>query len=103
MTRDIRRNLLEQLSGASMDGDPRMSLSEHERIHLSLASASTASSHSTEEVNIRLLESAHLLSNISVERAAALFSSTSAAMLEMGQHFVSLPPTVWSGLVLIVI
>ncbi|XP_024393498.1 uncharacterized protein [Physcomitrium patens] len=97
VTRDIRRNLLEQLSGASMDGDPRMSLSEHERIHLSLASASTASSHSTEEVNIRLLESAHLLSNISVERAAALFSSTSAAMLEMGQHFVSLPPTVWSG------
>uniref|UniRef100_A0A7I4ALI0 GPI inositol-deacylase n=1 Tax=Physcomitrium patens TaxID=3218 RepID=A0A7I4ALI0_PHYPA len=99
VTRDIRRNLLEQLSGASMDGDPRMSLSEHERIHLSLASASTASSHSTEEVNIRLLESAHLLSNISVERAAALFSSTSAAMLEMGQHFVSLPPTVWSGIV----
>lgn len=76
-----------------------MCVSEHERIRVSLASASAASSSSTEEAHMRLLESAYLLSNLSVERAAALFSSTSAAMMEMGQHFLSVPPTVWNGLV----
>lgn len=93
MTRDIRRNLLEQIAGTSTDGDPNMRVSEHERIRVSLASSSSPS----EEAHMRLLESAYLLSNLSVERAAALFSSTSAAMMEMGQHFLSVPPTVWNG------
>lgn len=91
MTRDIRRALLEQISGTSTDGDPNMLVTEHER--MGLASASSSS----EEAHMRLLESAYLLSNVSVERAAALFSSTSAAMMEMGQQFLSVPPTVWNG------
>ena len=100
MTRDIRRNLLEQIAGNSVDSDPNMRVSEHERICVSLDSASTASASSTGEAHMRLLESAYLLSNLSVERAAALFSSTSAAMVEMAQRFLSVPPMVWNGLVL---
>ncbi|KAG0629462.1 hypothetical protein M758_1G105800 [Ceratodon purpureus] len=99
VTRDIRRNLLEQIAGTPAEGDTTMAVSEHERIRLNLASTSTASASSTEEAYIKLLESAYLLSNLSVERAAALFSSTSAAMVEMGQHFLSVPPTVWNGFV----
>lgn len=99
VTRDIRRNLLQQIAGTSVDGDPNMRVSEHERICVSLTSGSTASASSTEDAHRRLLESAYLLSNLSVERAASLFSSTSAAMVEMGQHFLSVPPTVWNGFV----
>jgi len=93
VTRDIRRNLLEQIAGTTIDDDPDMRVSEHERMRVSLDSASPT----TEEAHMRLLESAYLLSNLSVERAAALFSSTSAAMMEMGQQFLSVPPTVWNG------
>lgn len=93
MTRDIRRALLDQIAGTSTDGDPDMLVTEHERMRVGVASASSPS----EDAHMRLLESAYLLSNVSVERAAALFSSTSAAMMEMGQHFLSVPPTVWNG------
>jgi len=93
VTRDIRRNLLEQIAGTSVNGDPEMRVSEHERIRVSLDSTSPT----TDEANMRRLDSAYLLSNLSVERAAALFSSTSAAIMEMGQQFLSVPPTVWNG------
>ncbi|KAG0579236.1 hypothetical protein KC19_4G084000 [Ceratodon purpureus] len=91
VTRDIRRNLLDQVAGTSMDEEPNMHVSEHETIRVSLASTSSPTSPPIEEANE--------LTNISVERAAALFSSTSAAMMDMGQQFLSVPPTVWNGFV----
>jgi hypothetical protein len=72
-----------------MDGEPNVHVSEHETIHVSLASANTPTNPPTEETT-----------NLSVERAAALFSSTSTAVMDMGQHFLSVPSTVWNGLVL---
>lgn len=88
VTRDIRRNLLEQVAGTSMDGEPNVHVSEHETIHVSLPSASIPTNPPTEETT-----------NLSVERAAGLFSSTSTAVMDMGQHFLSVPSTVWNGFV----
>lgn len=89
MTRDIRQNLLEQIAGTSMNGEPNMHVSEHETIRVSLGSGSSPSSTPIGEANE--------LTNLSVERAATLFSTTSAAMMDMGQQFLSVPPTVWNG------
>ena len=72
--------------------DEESHVSDHETIRVSLASASSPLSPPTDEANE--------LTNLSVERAAALFSSTSAAMMDMGQHVLSMPPMVWNGLVL---
>lgn len=100
VTRDIRQNLIDPIAGPSFRARPAAPIEEHERITINLPSASTSAVVSPREENANLLENASLLTTLSVERAASLFSTTGAAMIGMGQHFLSVPPAVWNGLVL---
>jgi hypothetical protein len=108
VARDVRENLIGPISGRTRSVESNGNTTvDHETATVNLPStrvdtSTVAVGTSTARANGNgtAVESSSILSTLSVERATSLFSSTGAAVMDMGQQFLSFPPSVWNGSVL---
>ncbi len=108
VARDVRENLIGPISGRTRNVESNGNTTvDHETATVNLPStrvdtSTVAVGTSTARANGNgtAVESSSILSTLSVERATSLFSSTGAAVMDMGQQFLSFPPSVWNGSVL---
>lgn len=108
VARDVRENLIGPISGHTRNVESNGNTTvDHETATVNLPSTrvdtstvAVGTSTASANGNGTAVESSSILSTLSVERATSLFSSTGAAVMDMGQQFLSFPPSVWNGSVL---